>query len=353
MAIRNNRLQPPTISVLIPAFNAERTLQKCLESLRLQKFQPLEIIVVDDCSSDNTASVAKISGARTLVNRKNLGPAVSRNQAAAEAKGEILLFLDADVTVPENLLSDISQILQENQEVAAVQTLYAPFCPEDDIVTRYQNFYYHFSLARLSGNSFAVLATWCVAIRKNVFNKAGGFNSRIPEPTVEDEELGYLLADSGHTISLAKNIQVTHLAKYSLLQFLHRRKRMAKAQAKSGWRSFKTMLLRRYVNVRETGTHHSRWMVLSIILSAVSSLILIPAVIFPLLGISNSFLPLTFSISGLLLSLMCHSPFFKAAVKLFGWKSLPSFIVMSLLDTLVLAWGILTGSLEYILGKKY
>ena len=200
MTMQNSQLQPPTISVLIPAFNAELTLQKCLESLRLQKFQPLEIIVVDDCSLDNTVSVAKISGAKTLVNIKNLGPAVSRNQAAAEANGEILLFLDADVIAPENLLSDVSQILQENQEVAAVQTLYAPFCPEDNIVTRYQNFYYHYSLSRVSSNSFAVLATWCVAIRKNVFIEAGGFNSRIQEPTIEDEELGYLLADSGNTL---------------------------------------------------------------------------------------------------------------------------------------------------------
>ncbi|MCK4806359.1 MAG: glycosyltransferase, partial [Candidatus Aegiribacteria sp.] len=217
------------ISIIIPAYNAADTITDCLKSVDAQDTRALEVLVVDDCSNDDTAQKASRLGAVVIVCEKRSGPAKARNIGAEAAAGEIILFLDADVTVPSNLLNSITCILGSHHDIAAVQTVYSPECTADDIVSIYQNLYYHCALAHVKDESVAIFATWCVAVRKRDFDAVGGFNTKIPEPTVEDEELGYSLVDSGRSIYLAKDIMVVHLATYTLCQFARRRFRMAKA----------------------------------------------------------------------------------------------------------------------------
>ena len=83
------------VSVIIPAYNAEATLGRCLSSLHRQSRPPDEIIVVDDGSTDGTAKVAQRHGAR-IISQGNAGPAAARNVGARAASGEVLLFTDAD-----------------------------------------------------------------------------------------------------------------------------------------------------------------------------------------------------------------------------------------------------------------
>ena len=347
----------PSISVLIPAFEARETLASTLKSVKEQSLAPLEVIVVDDCSTDGTSDLAREVGATPLINEVNLGPAVSRNIAARKARGEILVFLDADVIIPPGILMDFATTLREMPDVAAVQTLYTPTCPGDNAVTIYQNFYYYYSLARLKMTHVAVLATWCVAVRKSAFQEMGGFNESIPEPTVEDEELGYALTDAGYRILLAKGLQVTHLARYTLRQFLRRRARMARAQAKSGWRSIRNRLLRRYMNLRETGTHHSRWMILSILLVLLAVASIPASVAVTLISGPTSpqpgVLPWLFpaSLAG---SLLCQLPLLRCAKRqLAGRFRLLPFVALLLADTAALGYGIARGSIEFALGQRY
>jgi glycosyltransferase involved in cell wall biosynthesis len=339
--------------VLIPAYEARETLASTLQSVRKQSLAPLEVIVVDDCSTDGTSDLAREVGATPLVNEVNLGPAVSRNIAARSARGEILVFLDADVVVPPGILMDFATALHEMPDVAAVQTLYTPTCPGENAVTTYQNFYYYYSLARLKMTHVAVLATWCVAIRKRVFHELGGFNENIPEPTVEDEELGYALTDAGYSILLAKGLQVTHLARYTLGQFLKRRARMARAQAKSGWRSIRNRLLLRYMNLKETGTHHSRWMILSILLVLLAAASGAASVATALAGGRPGFVLWLFPAS-LVGSLLCHLPLLRCASRQLAerFRLLP-FLALLLADAAALGYGIARGTVEFILGQRY
>jgi glycosyltransferase involved in cell wall biosynthesis len=98
------------VSVVIPAYNAARFIPRCLQSVFAQTRQPDEIIVVDDGSSDETASLAASLGA-TVIRQKNGGVASARNAAIAQAKNEWIGLLDADdMWAPEKLERQIGQI---------------------------------------------------------------------------------------------------------------------------------------------------------------------------------------------------------------------------------------------------
>lgn len=88
----------PLVSVLIPCYNAERWIMETLESVLAQTWQNLEIIVVDDGSSDDSVAVVESldSGRIRLVKQKNAGAAAARNRAFNESSGEYIQYLDAD-----------------------------------------------------------------------------------------------------------------------------------------------------------------------------------------------------------------------------------------------------------------
>jgi hypothetical protein len=226
-------------------------------------------------------------------------------------------------------------------------------CEKRNLVSVYQNYYYHYALAHLKTSSVAVFATWCAAVRRKDFLELGGFNTRIPEPTVEDEELGYALADAGRSIYLARDILVVHHAGYTLRQFARRRRRMAVAQAKSGWRSVRDRLLRRYINIRETGTHHSRWVVLSIVLTVFSTALLVLASLGLLSGWGSWKAFAWSALLALLISQLCHLDFYTKATGFFGVGILPGFMALCTIDMAVLGWGILVGTAQFITGKHY
>src|ERR1051326_6734798 len=90
------------VSVIVPTYNEEKNIGKCLESLSDQNFSGFEVIGVDDGWTDSTLSVmSNVQYQMTnvkLLKQRHLGPAVARNKAARESEGEILVFVDADMT---------------------------------------------------------------------------------------------------------------------------------------------------------------------------------------------------------------------------------------------------------------
>ncbi|HEL2383759.1 TPA: glycosyltransferase family 2 protein [Streptococcus suis] len=90
----------PEVTVIIPVFNAEKSIEKCYNSIQKQTFQDYEILLVNDGSTDNTesllATIAKSDSKVRVINKKNEGVAVTRNFAVLEAKGKYILFMDND-----------------------------------------------------------------------------------------------------------------------------------------------------------------------------------------------------------------------------------------------------------------
>ncbi len=92
------------VSIVIPTYNEERFLPRLLGSIEKQEFKDYEVIVADNHSRDATVEIALSHRARVV---EDSLPAVARNRGAKVARGEYLLFLDADTVVPEGFLKKL------------------------------------------------------------------------------------------------------------------------------------------------------------------------------------------------------------------------------------------------------
>jgi len=96
----------PLVSVVIPVFNGERFLRNAVESVLAQKYSPLEIIMIDDGSTDGTADVARsLPETVRYLHQTNQGPAAARNRGIERAQGSLIAFADADDLWPEDKLA--------------------------------------------------------------------------------------------------------------------------------------------------------------------------------------------------------------------------------------------------------
>lgn len=109
----------PKISVVIPAFNEEKYLPACLNSIKNQSFKDFEIIVVDNNSTDQTSLIAYKYGAK-VVREKRQGTSFAREKGFGEARGEIIARTDADATVPPYWLDLIFSSFSNNPQIVAV-----------------------------------------------------------------------------------------------------------------------------------------------------------------------------------------------------------------------------------------
>jgi len=161
------------LSIVIPAFNEARLIERCLRSVAASVAQNLtpgftsEVIVVDNNSTDNTANLARQASARVVFEPINqIGRA--RNAGAAEATGEWLLFLDADSVLSPGLLADIVRVIEDGKSVGCGSTLRMEGLP----------WWANLTLRLWTGTS--ILFRWAagalVVCRRDAFRDVGGFN---------------------------------------------------------------------------------------------------------------------------------------------------------------------------------
>jgi glycosyltransferase involved in cell wall biosynthesis len=108
------------VSVVIPVFNGERFLAAAIRSVLDQTYRPLEVIVVDDGSSDRSAAVARSFAGVRVIEQQHAGPGAARNRGVAAAAGELLAFLDADDLMPADKLQRQVDYLREHPEIGCV-----------------------------------------------------------------------------------------------------------------------------------------------------------------------------------------------------------------------------------------
>lgn len=208
------------LSVIIPVHNGGDNLIRCLESVAASTRPPEEIVVVDDCSTDGSAARVDYLGARVVsLHAGPHGPAVARNRGASESRGDILVFLDADVMLHSDTLERLERYLTEQPEVAALFGSYDADPPAPGVVTRYKNLSHHYVHQRGRRESFTFWSG-CGAIRREAFLAIGGFNEDHGRPCIEDIELGYRLRGAGYRVWLCSDVQVTHLKRWNLTSML-------------------------------------------------------------------------------------------------------------------------------------
>jgi glycosyltransferase involved in cell wall biosynthesis len=186
-------IMPPTVSVIIPAHNAARTLRACLEAVHAQRHPVTEVIVVDDASTDGTRDIAAAFDCRVLVADRNAGPAAARNRGIRASRGELLFFVDSDCAPEPEALGNALAILRAQPDVACVHGIYSlrPLI-DDGPVEAYRLLHGHHWRLRNVGRVRTTLFAVCV-IRREVFTAVGLFDERLRAS--EDVELGDRMGD--------------------------------------------------------------------------------------------------------------------------------------------------------------
>lgn len=208
----------PSLTVIVPVWNGMSVLPQCVEALRRSSLprDDWELLIVDDASSDGTSEWAGVEADRVLtVDRGPLGPGSARNLGASAARGDVLVFVDADVCVAPDALERIRDVFASDSSVGACFGAYDDHPAEPDFLSQYRNLYHRYVHIQGRGESETFWAG-CGAVRAALFTALGGFDTvAYPRPQIEDIELGYRIRDAGYRIVLDPAIQGTHLKKWS------------------------------------------------------------------------------------------------------------------------------------------
>ncbi len=133
----------PLVSVVIPAYNAERTIVSAVDSVLAQRYPRLEVLVIDDGSTDGTAAALEGFGDRIRVVRQpNGGLPAARNRSHQEAQGEFIAWLDADDLMNPDRIALQVEFLQQHPSVVLVSSEFSAFFEDGRVVERFADTYY-------------------------------------------------------------------------------------------------------------------------------------------------------------------------------------------------------------------
>ncbi len=208
----------PSVAVVVPCRDAP-TISQCVQALVEATRDSDPLVVVDDGSR---AAVNEVGERVRCVRQEHGGPARARNRGARETASDVLVFVDADVVVPRDSVERLLGHLRPG--VVAVQAVYA--AGGAGFAARLSNAMQRFQMLRIAPGPLAGLSSYCVAIRREAFETAGGFDERLARPTIEDDNLGLRLARLGRVV-VAADVAVEHLATPSVAELVRRRYRMA------------------------------------------------------------------------------------------------------------------------------
>jgi len=191
-------------SIVIPVRNDPERLAKLLDSFSAQDWTDHEVIVVDDGSTDDTASVAAAYPLRVIRNDGPAGPSAARNLGVRAAREEVVLFLDSDVLLEPGAIARVMHWF-DDPKVTGVSTIASEiplnpgFVPKFSAVSdRHVSETWDTSSAASEGTTGVRTCRWLStrfgAMRKKAFNDVGGFDLRFDRPSIEDAEFSTRLA---------------------------------------------------------------------------------------------------------------------------------------------------------------
>jgi cellulose synthase/poly-beta-1,6-N-acetylglucosamine synthase-like glycosyltransferase len=208
------------ISVIVPAFNAEKSIAHCLESL-LDQTMPrdaYEVIVVDDGSRDATYKIAQSFDVRVL-SQSNGGAAAARNLGAKNARGDIVVFIDAD-SVPDKSWLEKMVAPFANPDIAGASGEKKTY--QTNIWAQYVQIEYDYKYDLMRNHAYTdFIDSSTAAYRRDVFVQNGGFDTSFLE--AEDTELSFRLAERGCKMVLIRDAIVYHIHPTSLWEYLRRK----------------------------------------------------------------------------------------------------------------------------------
>ncbi len=209
------------VSVVVPAYNAQGTIWQCLASLVKQSFprDNFEILMVDDGSTDRTQQIIKQFPVR-YIHQTNQGPATARNKGAREAKGEIILFTDADCIADTDWIKQMVKPFA-NPEIVGVKGAYKN--KEKRLIARLAQleFEERYRLLEKNRERIDMVDTYSGGFRRDIFLKVGGFDTSFSVANNEDTEFSYRLFFQNYKMAFNRRAIVYHLGHpKTLIQYL-------------------------------------------------------------------------------------------------------------------------------------
>ena len=212
----------PTISIIIPVFNGEKYITECLHALMKQTHPPLEIIVVDDGSTDRTPTLI-IPPAKIIHTNGRTGAGAARNLGAKNATGEILLFTDADVIPPPEWVEKTIHVIKKQNVrcggggyCGPVKDSFIQWFAHEELVWRRKNFHGYVETL-VSNNLFC---------DRQLFLSIGGFPETYRTASSEDMEFSWLVSRK-EPLWWESNNGVFHNFTPTLKDYLKQQKRFA------------------------------------------------------------------------------------------------------------------------------
>ncbi len=190
-------MNQPKISVIIPVFNGEKFIAEAIQSVREQNYKPLEIIVIDDGSTDNTMDVVKSLGGEVVIfSQPNKGVAAARNAGLERATGDLITFIDADDVWLQNKLHQQTSILNNNPEIEIVIgfLLILEFNNREEVTNEQIT----------TGKSAMVFQLGSALIRKSVFDKIGRFDTEFG--MAEDSDWFFRVMEADIKVQIMEDI---------------------------------------------------------------------------------------------------------------------------------------------------
>lgn len=163
-------MKKPLVSIIVPTKNSETTIGACLKSIKNQSYKNIEIIVVDNNSTDKTKEIAKKY--TKLVFNEGPERSAQRNFGALKSKGEYLLFVDSDMVLSKNVVKDCVDMFMSNKKRSKI---YGLLIPEESFGTSF------WAKCKALERSFYVRVDWIEAARffsKSIFNEFKGYDEQ-------------------------------------------------------------------------------------------------------------------------------------------------------------------------------
>ena len=214
------------ISIIIPTFNGAPRIGRCLDALLAQAGgRDIEIIVVNDGSTDNTVDVVKRYPGVHCISQLNAGPAAARNRGAAEARGSLVLLTDDDCVPLPGWIDAMVEPFRD-PEVVAAKGIYRT--RQKALVARFVQIEYE-DRYRLMGNLETIdfVDTYSAAFRRDRFLEMSGYDTSFPVACAEDVELSYRMSARGWKMKFVPQAIVYHTHPDTLASYLKKKYKFA------------------------------------------------------------------------------------------------------------------------------
>lgn len=206
----------PAISLVMPTITWGQPFACCLQAALAGLAPSDELLVVFDGPPSELPPWLEATAATVLHTGQRSGPAAARNLAATEARGEILLFVDADVELHPDAVERVRRHFGSDPSLQALFGSYDDRPAAAGVVSRFRNLLHHHTHTSQPGPACTFWAG-CGAVRRERFLGLGGFDAKAyRQPCIEDIEFGLRLHDDGGKILLDPSIQGTHHKRWTL-----------------------------------------------------------------------------------------------------------------------------------------